>query len=246
MAALNGKVALVTGARQGLGRAIALGLAKAGADLLIADRVVDDGKLANVAKEIESLGRKAVTCGGDITIESDVLTMVKKANDELGKVDILVNNAGVTAQDRFVDMPLKRWNLIINVNLNGTAYCTHAVLPQMIERNSGVVINMSSILALRVQYSVPYGATKAAVERFTTGLAREMRRTNISITALRPYFVKTEVVSGFLEGRADMSDWEEPEMWGKYCADIAAADPSITTGKIFDQALCKETFGDWK
>lgn len=246
MAALNGKVALVTGARQGLGRAIALGLAKAGADLLIADRVVDDGKLANVAKEIEALGRKAVTSGGDITIESDVLAMVKKANDELGKVDILVNNAGVTAQDRFVDMPLKRWNLIINVNLNGTAYCTHAVLPQMIERNNGVVINMSSILALRVQYSVPYGATKAAVERFTTGLAREMRRTNISITALRPYFVKTEVVAGFLEGRADMSDWEEPEMWGKYCADIAAADPSITTGKIFDQALCKETFGDWK
>ncbi len=244
--ALKGKIALVTGARQGLGRAIALGLAQAGADILIADRVVEDGKLANVSKEIQALGRRAVTSGGDITVEADVAAMVKKANDELGKIDILVNNAGVTAPDRFADMPLRRWNLIINVNLSGTAYCAHAVLPQMIERNSGVIINMSSILALRVQYSVAYGATKAAVERFTTGLAREMRKTNLSITAMRPFFVKTEVVTEFLDGRSDMSDWEEPEMWGKYCAAIAAADPATTTGKIFDQALCKETFGPWR
>lgn len=244
--ALNGKVALVTGARQGLGRAIALGLAKAGADLLIADRVIEDGKLNNVAKEIEAIGRRAVTSGGDISIEADVEAMVKKATSEMGKVDILVNNAGVTAQDRFVDMPLRRWNLIINVNLNGSAFCAHAVLPQMIERNSGVIINMSSILALRVQYSVAYGATKSAIERFTTGLSRELRKTNVSVAAMRPYFVKTEVVSDFLDGRSDMSDWEEPEMWGKYCSLIAAADPAITTGKIFDQALCKETFGAWK
>jgi NAD(P)-dependent dehydrogenase (short-subunit alcohol dehydrogenase family) len=243
---LNGKVALVTGARQGLGRAIALGLAKAGADILIADRVIEDGKLDNVAKEIEALGRRASTSGGDISVEADVEAMVKKATNELGKVDILVNNAGVTAQDRFADMPLRRWNLIINVNLNGSAFCAHAVLPQMIERNSGVIINMSSILALRVQYSVAYGATKAAVERFTIGLARELRKTNVSVAAMRPFFVKTEVVSDFLDGRSDMSDWEEPEMWGKYCSMIAGADPAITTGKIFDQALCKETFGAWK
>ncbi|MBN1191562.1 MAG: SDR family oxidoreductase [Dehalococcoidales bacterium] len=244
--ALNGKVALVTGARQGLGRAIALGLANAGADIMVADRVLEDGKLANVAKEIQALGRRAVTSGGDISVEADVEAMVNKATSELGKVDILVNNAGVTAQDRFVDMPLRRWNLIINVNLNGSAFCAHAVLPQMIERNSGIIINMSSILALRVQYSVPYGATKAAIERFTTGMARELRKTNVSVTAMRPYFVKTEVVSDFLDGRSDMSDWEEPAMWGKYCSMIAAADPATTTGKIFDQALCKETFGEWK
>jgi len=244
--ALNGKVALVTGARQGLGKAIALGLAHAGADLFIADRVIEDGKLEEVAKEIKALGRRVATSGGDISLEPDVLAMVKKGTDELGKIDILVNNAGVTAPDRFSDMPLRRWNLIINVNLTGTAYCAHAVLPQMIERNSGVIINMSSILALRVQMSVAYGATKAAVERFTAGLAREMRKSNISITAMRPYFAKTEVVAGFMDGRTDMADWEEPEMWGKYCADIAAADPAVTSGKIFDQALCKETFGPWK
>ena len=122
---LNGKVALVTGARQGLGRAIALGLAREGANLIIADRVVEDGKLTNVAKEIEALGKKAVTSGGDITIEADVDAMVKKGIDELGRIDILVNNAGVTTQERFMDMPVRRWNLIINVNLNGSAYCAH-------------------------------------------------------------------------------------------------------------------------
>jgi NAD(P)-dependent dehydrogenase (short-subunit alcohol dehydrogenase family) len=244
--ALNGKVALVTGARQGLGKAIALGLAKEGADLFIADRVLDDGKLAGVAKEIEAMGRRVSTSGGDISVEADVEAMVKKGTTELGKIDILVNNAGVTAPDRFADMPLRRWNLIINVNLTGTAYCAHAVLPQMIERNSGVIINMSSILALRVQMSVAYGATKAAVERFTTGLAREMRKSNISITAMRPFFAKTEVVAGFMEGRTDMTDWEEPEMWGVYCAKIAGAEPTVTSGKIFDQTLCKETFGPWK
>ncbi len=244
--ALNGKVALVTGARQGLGRAIALGLAKEGADILLADRVIEDGKLAAVAKEVEALGRRATTSGGDISVEADVEAMVKKGIAELGKIDILVNNAGVTAPDRFSEMPLRRWNLIINVNLTGTAYCAHAVLPHMIERNSGIIINMSSILALRVQMSVAYGATKAAVERFTTGLAREMRKSNISITAMRPFFAKTEVVAGFMDGRTDMSDWEEPEMWGVYCAKMAEADPTVTTGKIFDQALCKETFGSWK
>jgi 3-oxoacyl-[acyl-carrier protein] reductase len=243
---LAGKVALVTGARQGLGKSMALGLAKAGADIMVADRVIDDGKLESVAKEIQALGRKASTSGGDISVEADVEAMVKKANADLGKIDILVNNAGVTAQDRFVDMPLRRWNLIINVNLNGTAFVSHAVLPQMIERNSGVIINISSILALQVQYSVPYGATKAAVERFTAGVSRELRKTNVSVTALRPFFVKTEVVSEFLDGRSDMSDWEEPAMWGAYCSMVAAADPAVTTGKIFNQALLKETFGDWK
>jgi len=103
--ALNGKVALVTGARQGLGKAIALGLANAGADVFIADRVIEDGKLDEVAKEIKALGHKSGTSGGDISVEADVVAMIKKATDELGKVDILVNNAGVTAPDRFSDIP---------------------------------------------------------------------------------------------------------------------------------------------
>lgn len=240
--ALNGKVALITGGGTGIGAAITRRFVAEGA------RVCITGRREAILEEMAgSLPNQSVRyCAGDVTQTEDVKRMVETAMAFDGKLDILVNNAGVTAPDRFSEISLRRWNMIININLNGTAYCSQAALPQMLERNSGVIINMSSILALRIQYSIAYGATKAAIERFTAGLAREVRKTNVSITALRPYFVKTEVVTGFLDGKLDMSDWEEPEMWGKYCADIAAADPKVTTGKIFDQALCKETFGGWK
>ena len=240
---LEGKVAIVTGARQGLGKAIALGLAEAGADLVISDRVLEDGKLADVASQIQKLGRRALHLGGDITIEADVEDMVKKSTEKFGKIDILVNNAGVTAPDSFLKLPVRRWNLILSVNLNGTFLCTHTVLPQMVERGNGTVINVSSILAERIQFSIPYGTSKAAVERFTKGLAREMRHyPGVAITCIRPYFVKTEVVMDFLP-EADMKAWETTEMWAKYTAMVAAADPQTITGKILDQKALVELFG---
>ena len=141
---LTGRTALVTGASRGLGRRFAAALARAGADVIITSRQL--ASLEEPRKEIEALGRKVSTSGGDITIEADVDAMVKKATSELGKVDILVNNAGVTTQERFADMPIKRWNLIINVNLTGTAICAHAVLPQMIVFFTlGVVRNVIEI-----------------------------------------------------------------------------------------------------
>ncbi|MFC1868662.1 SDR family NAD(P)-dependent oxidoreductase [Thermodesulfobacteriota bacterium] len=241
---LEGKVALVTGARQGLGKSIALGLAEAGADLVVVDRVLDDGKLAKVAEEIQGLGRRSVYSGGDITVESDVDAMVKKAIDEFGKIDVLVNNAGVTTPDSFLKLSIKRWNLVMSVNLDGTFVCTKAVLPKMIEQGSGCVINVSSILAEQIKFSIPYGVTKAGVERLTKGLAREMRKNeNIAITCIRPYFVKTEVVTEFLPD-VDTSDWETPEMWCKYTAMVAGADAKDITGKILDKKALVEMFGE--
>jgi NAD(P)-dependent dehydrogenase (short-subunit alcohol dehydrogenase family) len=240
---LEGKVAIVTGARQGLGMSIAMGMAEAGADLVICDRVIDDGKLDGVAKEIEKLGRRTLTMGGDITIEEDVNDIVNKALEKFGKIDVLVNNAGVTAQDSFLQLPYRRWRLILSVNLDGTFLCTKVVLPHMLEQKSGTVINVSSILAKEIRMSIPYGVTKAGVERFTLGLAREMRRElGIAITCIRPYFVKTEVVMEFMKGR-DISDYEEPIIWQKYPAMVAAADPQSVTGKILDKAALEEMFG---
>ena len=240
---LEGKVAIVTGARQGLGMSIALGMAEAGADLVICDRVTDDGKLAETAKEIENLGRKTLSLGGDITIEDDVNNIVNKALEKFGKIDVLVNNAGVTATDSFLQLPYRRWRLILSVNLDGTYLCTKTVLPHMLEKKSGMVINVSSILAKQIRMNIAYGVTKAGVERFTLGLAREMRRElGIAITCIRPYFVKTDVVMGFMEGR-DTSDFEEPIIWQKYPAMIAAADPQSVTGKILDKAALEEMFG---
>jgi NAD(P)-dependent dehydrogenase (short-subunit alcohol dehydrogenase family) len=240
---LEGKVALVTGARQGLGKSISLGMAEAGADLVICDRITDDGKLTETAGEIEALGRKTLSLGGDITIEEDVNNIVNQAIDKFGKIDILVNNAGVTAQDSFLNLPYRRWRLILSVNLDGTFLCSKVVLPKMLEKKSGVIINVSSILAHQIRMNIAYGVTKAGVERFTMGLAHEMRREpGISITCIRPYFVKTEVVMGFMEGR-DISDFEEPIIWQRYPAMLAAAKPEETTGKIWDKAALEQRFG---
>ena len=240
---LKGKVVLVTGARQGLGKSISLGMAEQGADLVICDRVTDDGKLAETAKEIEALDSKTLSLGGDITIEDDVNNIAKKAMEKFGKIDVLVNNAGVTSQDPFVNMTYKRWRLILSVNLDGTFLCSKIVLPYMLEKKSGTIINVSSILAHQIRMNIAYGVTKSAVERFTMGLAREMRREEgIAITCIRPYFVKTEVVMGFMDGH-DTSDFEDPIIWQKYPAMIAAAKPADITGKIFDKAALEEKFG---
>jgi len=240
---LKDKVAMVTGARQGLGKSISLGMAEAGADLVICDRVTDDGKLTETAGEIEALGRKTLSLGGDITIEDDVNNVVNKALEKFGKIDVLVNNAGVTAQDSFLQMPYRRWRLILSVNLDGTFLCSKVVLPHMIEKKSGMIINVSSILAHQIRMNIAYGVTKAGVERFTVGLAREMRHDpGIAITCIRPYFVKTEVVMGFMDGR-DISDFEEPIIWQKYPAMLAGSKPEELTGKIWDKAALEEKFG---
>ena len=240
---LKGKVVLVTGARQGLGKSISLGMAELGADLVVCDRETADGKLDETAKEIEAMGSKTLTMGGDITVEEDVNAIVDAALKKFGKIDVLVNNAGVTAQDSFLNIPYRRWRLILSVNLDGTFLCSKVVLPHMIEQKSGTIINVSSILAKQIRMSIAYGVTKAGVERFTLGLAREMRREEgIAITCVRPYFVKTDVVMGYMKGH-DTSDFEEPIIWQKYPALVAAAPPQQVTGKILDKAALEEMFG---
>jgi NAD(P)-dependent dehydrogenase (short-subunit alcohol dehydrogenase family) len=240
---LKGKVVIVTGARQGLGKSISLGMAEKGADLVICDRVIDDGKLAETAKEIEAMGRKTLSMGGDITLEDDVNKIAKGAMDKFGKIDVLVNNAGVTSQDPFANMTYKRWRLILSVNLDGTFLCSKIVLPYMLEKKSGIIINVSSILAHQIRMNIAYGVTKAAVERLTMGLSREVRREeNIAVTCIRPYFVKTEVVMGFMDGH-DTSDFEDPIIWQKYPAMLAGAKPADITGKIWDKAALEEKFG---
>ncbi len=240
---LAGKVIMVTGARQGLGKSISLGMAEQGADLVICDRVTDDGKLAETAKEIETMGRKTLSLGGDITIEEDVNKVVEEALGKFGKIDVLVNNAGVTSQDSFDKMTYKRWRLILSVNLDGTFLCSKVVLPHMLEKKSGMIINVSSILAKEIRMNIAYGVTKSAVERFTLGLAHEVRREpGIAVTCIRPYFVKTEIVMGFMEGH-DTSNFEEPIIWQKYPAMLAASKTEDVTGKIWDKAALEGKFG---
>jgi citronellol/citronellal dehydrogenase len=245
---LDGKVAIVTGSSRGIGKAIAVELARAGATVVVAARTVEAGKSAlpgtifATLDEIKSFGGNAIALKCDVRREEDINEMVKQATAQLGRVDIMVNNAGITTPEPFKDLPVEKWDLVMAVNVRGTFLCTKAVLPQMMERKSGHIINMSSILAKQVKYSIPYGASKAAIERFTLGLAKEVRKYNIAVNALCPYFTFTEAVETFLPD-VNTEGWQRPELWGKYTVLIAQKDADSLTGRILDESSLKDIFG---
>ncbi|MBW1999519.1 MAG: SDR family NAD(P)-dependent oxidoreductase [Deltaproteobacteria bacterium] len=245
---LSGKVAIVTGGSRGLGKAMAVELAREGAAVAVAARTEESGQsrlpgtIHQTVKEIEDLGGKAIPVKCDVTKEEDVHKMVRRVSKLLGPIDILINNAGIGMPKSFVKLTTKNWDLVINVNLRGTFLCTKAVLPQMMERRSGNIINLSSVLATQIKYSVVYGASKAAIERLTLGLAAEVKKYHIAVNALRPDFTATEAVVLELPN-VDTSKWQKPEMWGKYAALVAAQDADSLTGRILDEPALKKIFG---
>jgi NAD(P)-dependent dehydrogenase (short-subunit alcohol dehydrogenase family) len=181
---LKDKVALVTGAGSpvGYGRGIALTLAKYGCNIVAND--IDGEGAQKTAADVEALGRKALA----VTKVAEVKDMVKKALDKFGRIDILVNNAGrTTTPTPFVETPEKNWEIVINLNIYGVFHCTKAVLPQMIERKSGKIINIASGAGISgMPRCVHYGATKAAIIAFTKGLSKEVIASGINVNAVAP------------------------------------------------------------
>jgi len=245
---LTGKVAIVTGASRGLGKAMAIELAREGAYVIVAARTVKKGSsplpgtILETVDEIKKLGGKATPIKCDVTDEDSVAATVKKAIDECGRIDILVNNAGITTPDSFLDTSVKRFDLVMTVNLRGTFLCCKMALHQMIKQKQGHIINISSVLSKVIKFNIAYGASKAAIERFTLGLAKEMKKHNIAVNALRPDFTVTEAVVTYLKN-VDTSGWQSPVMWGRYAALVAAQEPQNLTGRILDEAALKELFG---
>jgi citronellol/citronellal dehydrogenase len=247
---LKGKTAIVTGGSRGLGKAMAIELACAGALVVVAARTEEGGQsslpgtIHETVKEIEKRGGKAIAVRFDITKEQDVANLVEKVNAQWGPVDILINNAGISVPKPLIELPVKQWDLLMQVNVRGTFLCTKAVLPQMVKRRSGNIINLSSVLAqtITMKYSLAYGVTKAAIERFTLGLAEEMKEYNIAVNALSPDFTVTEAVKIFRPD-ADTSGWQLPEMWGKYAVLVAGQEAKSLTGRILDEAVLREIFG---
>jgi NAD(P)-dependent dehydrogenase (short-subunit alcohol dehydrogenase family) len=248
MQKLADKVAIVTGASRGLGKAMAIELAREGAWVTVAARTVEAGQaplpgtIGETVVTIEKLGGKALAVRCDVTDENDVGAMVRQVNRDCGSVDILINNAGITTPESFLKLTAKKWDLVMGVNLRGTFLCSQAVLPRMVKQRSGHIINLSSVLAKTIKYSIPYGASKAAIERFTLGLAQEVKKHNVAVNALCPDFTVTEAVTTFLKD-IDTTGWQNPEMWGKYAAMVAARDAGSLTGKILDEPALKKIFG---
>ena len=193
MKKLNGKVAIVTGASRGVGEYMAREFAKEGCNVVVAARTESEGQsklegtIGETAAELQAMGVRALPVRCDVTDEESIAAMVQRTLAEFGRIDILVNNAGIMAPAKLVDMPLKRWDILWKVNVRGAIACSKAVLPSMIEKRDGVIINISSIAADQDQPgNISYMLTKHALRELSAGLAAEEKEHNIRVFALSP------------------------------------------------------------
>lgn len=244
---LRGKVAIVTGASRGLGKAMAIGLAAEGAHVVVAARTETEssgpgGTIHTTVAGIEEIGGQALPIRCDVTSEESVGAMVRAVLERFGTIDVLINNAGIAFPAACWEMPLKRWELVLRVNLTGAFLCAKAVLPTMMAKRSGSIINISSVQARSkglVDTGVAYGVSKAALERLTTSLATELGGFNIAVNCLKP---KGSVMSEgmtFLHKEADRSRWETPEKMVKAAVFLAGQDATGTSGMVAtDEEVC--------
>jgi len=195
---LGGKIAVVTGAGQGIGKAIALCLAQAGADLAVAD--INGEGVSRVAEDIRALGRQALTVTIDVTSLSECEAMMKEVVEHLGAIDIIVNNAGITRDTVLLRMKEEQWDQVMAVNLKGTFNCTKAAIRYLFKQKSGRVINIASVTgAMGNPGQANYSASKAAVMGFTKAVAREYADRGITVNAVAPGFIKTAMTDSIPE-----------------------------------------------
>lgn len=189
---LNGKVAVVTGAARGIGRAVAVALAKEGVNVGVIARSED--ALQSVVKEMEGYGVKAAYAVADVTNLEQVQAAAAKLKEHLGLTDILINNAGTGKFEKLVDMDPADFKNIVDVGIMGTFNVSHTIVPQLIEKNAGDVINISSTNGLNgAATSSAYSAAKFGIIGITESLAAEVRRNNIRVTALAPSTIATDL-----------------------------------------------------
>lgn len=238
---LDGQVAIVTGASRGIGRAVAIALAKVGAKV-----VINYAGNAEAAEEVRTVitdnGGQAITVKADVADADAVDSLVKQAIDTYGKIDILVNNAGISRDSLLMRMKDEDWDAVMNTNLKGIFYCTKAVTKSMMKQRSGKIINMTSVVGLMGNAGqANYAAAKAGVIGFTKSMAKELASRGITVNAIAPGFIATDMTHGLseqvkadLEAKIPLSRLGEAEDVAAAVVFLASQSANYITGQTLN------------
>ncbi len=235
------KVAIVTGAGRGIGKAIALTLAREGAHIIVND--IDMAIARDVANEIKSMGRKAFAIKADISIAKEVYQMVELTMKEFSRIDILVNNASIIKRGTTEELSIEDWERVIKVNLTGTFNCMKSVVEIMKEQKYGKIVNISSIAGkIGDLASAPcYGASKAGIACLGKSLARELAPFNINVNVVAPHAIETDMSRGWPEEKRKsiiagipLGRMGEPEDVAEAVAFLVSDKAKFITGEVLD------------
>ncbi|MBI2145812.1 3-oxoacyl-[acyl-carrier-protein] reductase [Candidatus Woesearchaeota archaeon] len=235
------EVALVTGSLRGIGRAIALELAKNGADIVVNNsKFLPEGE--ELANEIRKIGRKSTYIPTDISNYQKVEEMVKQIIEEYGKINILINNAGITRDKKLENMGVEMWDQVISTNLTGTFNCTKAVIKQMQKQGGGKIVNISSIVGETGNIGqANYAATKGGIIAFTKTIAKEYAKDKILVNAVAPGFINTKMTETIPPGtiqdimrQIPLQRFGEPEEVAKLVHFLISDKSNYITGQTFN------------
>lgn len=235
---LKNKIAIVTGSRRGIGKSIALELAKEGAEVVVSD--IDLKECQNVCDEIKKIGSDTIAVKCDVSKKRDVDAMVKKTIQKFKRIDILVNNAGVVLMKPFVQMTEKDWDFVLDINLKGVFLCTNAVAKQMVKQKGGKIISIASIAGeVGFMNTSAYCASKAGIINLTRELAMELSPHNINVNVVAPGVIATKMTEDMLKDKktkevllanTPLGRVGNPEEIGKAVIFLASNDSNFITG----------------
>ena len=237
---MDNQVALITGGNSGIGRALAIGFAKAGIDLILVNRIAAHAE--QTKKDCEALGRKVIVAEADVANYDQVKKAVDAGLTVFGKIDILVNNAGYSRMKRIERMRVEEFQTILNTNVLGVYSCTHAVVPSMLQKGGGVILTTGSlVMKAPTPKMTAYAMSKSAIIGFTESLAEELKNNKITVNAICPSFVNTPMFrEGLTEEQIKMMNPMAPEALVPYFLFFTTEEAKKVTGLMVDVEVVKK------